>query len=171
VRVTWNIIIKLCGRIQDFLMLQRNLVAQAQRPDFVLHWNGRVHLNRWGRQFSRLVGETVFRAKWSCTGYTLHSPVSPSLPLPCDSVCHQVPRALYYMFSWRWAQWYPKHVEIFLTTINQLLTASHWYWIIHLLISRVASRATILEELLCQTSDFLSLQTTGAPAHFTAVSD
>ena len=30
-------------------------MAQAQKPDFILPWNGRVHLNQWGRQFSRLV--------------------------------------------------------------------------------------------------------------------
>ena len=29
------------------------------------------------------------------TGYPLHSPVSPSLPLPCVAVCHQVPNELY----------------------------------------------------------------------------
>ena len=29
------------------------------------------------------------------TGYPLHSPVSPSLPLPCVTVCHQVPNELY----------------------------------------------------------------------------
>ena len=29
------------------------------------------------------------------TGYPLHSPVSPSLPLPCVTVCHQVSNALY----------------------------------------------------------------------------
>jgi len=33
------------------------------------------------------------------TGYTLHSHVSPSLPLPCDTVCHQVSTELYYTVS------------------------------------------------------------------------
>jgi len=28
-------------------------------------------------------------------GYPLHSHISPSLPLPCASVCHQIPNALY----------------------------------------------------------------------------
>ena len=28
--------------------------------------------------------------------YPLHSPVSPSLPLPCVTVCHQVPNELYH---------------------------------------------------------------------------
>ena len=64
--------------------------------------NGRVHLNRpgGGRQFSRLLadevcgisgsnaGYTVFRGSVKGTGYTLHSPVSPSLP---PLLRHRVP--------------------------------------------------------------------------------
>ena len=33
------------------------------------------------------------------TGYTIHSPVSPSLPLPCITVCHQVSAELYKSIS------------------------------------------------------------------------
>ena len=36
-----------------------NVMAHAQKPDFVLRWNGRVHLNRLGRQFSRLLAAEV----------------------------------------------------------------------------------------------------------------
>jgi hypothetical protein len=32
-----------------------NVMAQAQKPDFVFRWNGRFHLNWQGRQFSRLL--------------------------------------------------------------------------------------------------------------------
>ena len=34
-------------------------MAQAQKPDFVFRLNGRVHLNRRGRQFSRLLAAEV----------------------------------------------------------------------------------------------------------------
>ena len=34
-------------------------MAHAQKPDFVFLRNGRVHLNRWGRQFSRLLAAEV----------------------------------------------------------------------------------------------------------------
>ena len=34
-------------------------MAQAQKPDFVFRRNGRVHLNRRGRQFSRLLAAEV----------------------------------------------------------------------------------------------------------------
>ena len=36
-------------------------MAHAQKPDFVFRRNGRVHLNRQGRQFSLLQGDTKKR--------------------------------------------------------------------------------------------------------------
>ena len=36
-----------------------NVMAHAQKPDFVFWWNGRVHLNRQGRQFSQLLAAEV----------------------------------------------------------------------------------------------------------------
>ena len=35
-------------------------------------------------------GYTMFRGSVKGTGYPLHSPVSPSLPLPCVTLCHHV---------------------------------------------------------------------------------
>ena len=35
-------------------------MAHAQKPEFVFPRNGRVHLNRWGRQFSRLLAAEVY---------------------------------------------------------------------------------------------------------------
>jgi hypothetical protein len=76
-------------------------MAHAQKPDFVFRRNGRVHLNRRERQFSRLLaaevcastfivgsnaGYTKFRGSEKGIGYLLHSLVSPSLPLPCVTV-------------------------------------------------------------------------------------
>ena len=87
-----------------------NVMAHAQKPDLVFQRNGRVHLNWRGRQFSRLLAAAVCtsavvmvvmldtpRSVVQCktTGYPLHSPVSPSLPLPCVTVCHQVSTELY----------------------------------------------------------------------------
>ena len=40
-------------------------------------------------------GYTVFGGSVKSTGYPLHSPVSPSLPLPRVTVCHHVSNALY----------------------------------------------------------------------------
>jgi hypothetical protein len=40
-------------------------------------------------------GYTMFRGSVKSTGYPLHSPVSPSLPLSCVTMCHQVSTGLY----------------------------------------------------------------------------
>ena len=87
-----------------------NVMAHAQKPDFVFRRNGRVHLNRQGRQSSRLLaaevcasafivgsnaGYTMFRGGVKGTGYPLHSPIYPSLPLPCVTMCHHVSAGLY----------------------------------------------------------------------------
>ena len=89
-----------------------NVMARAQKPDFVFRRNGRVHLNRQWRQFSRLLaaevcasafmvgsnaGYTMFQAIVKGTFYPLHSPVSPSLPLPCVTVCHHVSTGICYL--------------------------------------------------------------------------
>jgi len=41
-------------------------------------------------------GYTMFRGSVKSTGYPLHSPVSPSLPLLCVTVCHHVSAGLYF---------------------------------------------------------------------------
>jgi len=77
-------------------------MAHAQKPDFVFRRNRGVHLNRQGRQFSRLLGSrgvgircsnaeyTMFRGSAKGTVYPLCSPVSTSLPLPCVTVSHHI---------------------------------------------------------------------------------
>jgi hypothetical protein len=40
-------------------------------------------------------GYTMFRGSVKGTGYPLHSPVSPSLPLPCVTACHHISTGLY----------------------------------------------------------------------------
>ena len=40
-------------------------------------------------------GYTMFRGRVKGTGYPLLSPVSPSLPLPCVTVCHHISTGLY----------------------------------------------------------------------------
>ena len=40
-------------------------------------------------------GYTMFRGSVKSTGYPLHSPVSPSLPLPCVTMCRHISTGLY----------------------------------------------------------------------------
>jgi hypothetical protein len=78
-------------------------MAHAQKPDLDFRRKGQVHFNRRGRQFRRGVrisgsntGYTMFRGSVKSTGYLLHAPVSPSLPLPCVTVCHHVSTGAYH---------------------------------------------------------------------------
>ena len=41
-------------------------------------------------------GYTMFGGGVKGTGYPLHSPVSPSLPLPCVTVCHHISTGVYF---------------------------------------------------------------------------
>ena len=86
-------------------------MAHAQKPDFVFPRNGRVHLNRWGRQFSRLLVADVCASAWvmldtPCSEvaweYWLPTPFA-SFPFTSPPVLHRVPpgseRAL--ILDWR----------------------------------------------------------------------
>jgi len=42
---------------------------------------------------------TMFRGSVKCTGYPFHSPVSPSLPLPCVTLCHHISTGFYQLSS------------------------------------------------------------------------
>jgi len=84
-----------------------NVMAHAQKPDFVFHRQGRVHLNwqggsvQWntGNRVVRIsssnAGYTMFRGSVKSTAYPIHLPVSHSLPLLCVTVCHHISAGLY----------------------------------------------------------------------------
>ena len=42
-------------------------------------------------------GYTMFRGSVKGTGYPLHSPISPSLPIPSVTVCHHISTAVYHL--------------------------------------------------------------------------
>jgi len=77
-------------------------MAHAQKTHFVFRRKGRVHLNRRGASVQSTSGSrgvrisgsnagyTMFRGSVKNTGYLLHSPVSPSIPLPYVTVCHHI---------------------------------------------------------------------------------
>jgi hypothetical protein len=100
-------------------------MAHAQKPHCVFRRNGRVHLNRRGASVqsttgSRVVringsnaGYTMFRASVKCTGCPLHPPVSPSLPLPCVTVCHHISTGLYHILPHTVATSRTRHVSLF----------------------------------------------------------
>jgi len=91
-------------------------MAHAQKPGFVFRRKGRVHLNRrrasvqstTGSRVVRISGNnagyTMFRGSVKSTGYPLHSPVSPSLPLPCVTVCHHISAWVYLVHAEVWGE-------------------------------------------------------------------
>ena len=84
-----------------------NMMAHAQKPDFVFRRNGRVLLNRRGRQFSRLLAAEVCASAvvmldttcsevvWRVLATHSIRQFFPTLPLPCVTVYHLVSNALY----------------------------------------------------------------------------
>ena len=77
-------------------------MSHAQKPDFAFGRNERVYVDRRGASVQSTTGSrgvrisgsnagyTMFRGSVKSTGYLLHPPVSPSLPLPCVTVCHHI---------------------------------------------------------------------------------
>ena len=85
-------------------------MAHEQKPYFVFLRNERVYLNRRGTSVQLTTGSrgvrisgsngsnavyTMFRGSVKITGYPLHSLVSPSLLLPCVTVCYYISNAVY----------------------------------------------------------------------------
>jgi hypothetical protein len=67
-------------------------MVHAQKTDFVFRRKGRVHLNRQGRQFSRLLTAEVVRISGSNAGYTYWLPTPfASFPFTSPPVRHRVP--------------------------------------------------------------------------------
>ena len=64
--------------------LVRNMMAHAQIPDLVFQRNGRVHLNRRGCQFSRLLAVECGSADSNCID---RAPSSSSRLLATHSIC------------------------------------------------------------------------------------
>jgi hypothetical protein len=69
-------------------------MAHAQKPDFVFRRNGRVHLNRRGRQFSRLLAAEVCASAvvildTPCEEYWLPTPFA-RFPFTSPPVLHGV---------------------------------------------------------------------------------
>jgi hypothetical protein len=80
-------------------------MAHAQKPYFVFRRNGRVHLNRQGRQFSRLPAAEVCASAvvildTPCSEVVWRVLATHSIRqfplLPCVTVCHHVSTELYY---------------------------------------------------------------------------
>jgi len=72
--------------------------------------------SRYVRISGSNAGYTMFRGSVKSTGYPLHSPVFPSLPLPCVTVCHHISTGLYRELSYFF--FLILHNETWLSVIN-----------------------------------------------------
>ena len=84
-----------------------NVMAHAQKPDLVFQRNGRVHLNRRGRQFSRLLVAEVCASAvvmldtlcsevvWRVLATHSIRQFLPSLSLSCVTMCHHISTGVY----------------------------------------------------------------------------
>jgi len=83
-------------------------MAHVQKPDFVFSAKrtspfksaGASVQSTTGSRSVRISGSnpgyTMFRGGVKSSGYPLHLPVSPSLLLPCVTVCHHISTGLYH---------------------------------------------------------------------------
>ena len=74
-----------CGPCPDFASYTLAFALQLRKN----------HGSRGVRISGSNAGYTMFRGSVKGTGYPLHSPVSPSLPLPCVTVCHYISAGVY----------------------------------------------------------------------------
>jgi len=83
-----------------------NVMAHAQKPDFVFRWNGRVHLNQRGHQFSRLLAAelcasavVMLDTPWSEVVWRVLATHSirqfPFASPPCVTLCHHISTGVY----------------------------------------------------------------------------
>ena len=91
-------------------MVEASWNVMAHTPDFVFRAKRTSPFKsaRWGASVQSTTGTAevcasavvILDTLWSevalkGTGYPLHSPVSPSLPLPCFTVCHHISGGVY----------------------------------------------------------------------------
>jgi len=88
-----------------------NVMAHAQKPYFVFRWNGRVHLNRRGRQFIRLLAAEV------CASAVV------MLDTPSSEV-------VWRLLAIQSIRWFPLHFSSRATpcAITFQLESASWWW-------------------------------------------
>jgi len=138
--------------------------------------------SRGVRISSSNAGYTMLWGSVKRTGYLLHSPVSPSLPLPCVTVCHHISTALYtntsHLFGITKQQyknefsWWFKKVKTLIARIKDLAHAkvthhkrgntwSKWPWRRW----RQATRISPVTSVPFKIFHFLFVPTTFLPVH------
>ena len=86
---------------------RRNQIRSSSETDESIYIGGGVssveYWLSWSAGRRRTIAVTLDRLFWvklKPAGYPLHSPLSPSLLVPCVAVCHQIQFPLYLLWSW-----------------------------------------------------------------------
>jgi hypothetical protein len=93
-----------CIFVEKKIYIKCNIWRVAVRPSWI--WDARflkvnsagASVDYWQARCARQrynAGYTMFQCSVKGTGYPLHSPVSPSLPHPCVTVCHHISTGVY----------------------------------------------------------------------------
>jgi len=110
-------------------------------------------------------GYTMFRGSVKGTGYPLHSPVSPSLPLPCDTVCHHISTGLYnrplhsFCNLLRWRQPAPRRA-LHLLTSHRIVSRFALFLLTRLNMATVTCRCVADSNCFVHLNIFLALRKT-----------
>jgi hypothetical protein len=98
--ISWSLGAKVCSRLRlkcDGTRAETKFRAKRTNPN--RRGGGASVQSTTGSRCVRISGSnagyTMFRGSMKGTGYPLHLPVSPSLPLLCVTVCHHVSTGLY----------------------------------------------------------------------------
>ena len=71
-------------------------------------------------------GYTMFRGSVNGTGYPLHSPISPSLPLPCVTVCHHFSIGVCLSLSCSNLRWDTDHADRAVLSFCSVSSSTCW---------------------------------------------
>jgi len=114
----------------------RFLLSEKRTSPFKLA-GASVHSNTGSRGVSITgsnVGHTMFRDSVKSTGYPLHSPVSPSIPLPCVTVWHHISTGLYQTLH---------ETKLYTSRTPSILLTHHALFLYHIMFSWQATDADL----------------------------
>jgi len=89
-----------CITMCDYILIGVYFLTDCKRMSPIISAGASVQLTTGSQGVhtsGNNAGYTTFWGSVKGTGYSLHSPVSPSLPLPCVTMCHHVSTAVQYI--------------------------------------------------------------------------
>jgi len=126
---------RICSNKYSVVEASWSVKAHVQKPDFVFRRNGRVRLNRRGRQLSQLLAAEVYASAivmldtpcsevvWSVLATRSIRQFPLHFPLPCVTVCHHISAGVCQLSLYKTCA--SEHHLFIMTQVIQLLS---WYF-------------------------------------------